>query len=406
MLVDINEELHFCQVIYFASVRSQNWMEQFSKIALKYATELGRVLTHFTFWSHDYKIDYPTLRYIKRNQGRLTQAFGNELYKGIDFYSLDEGQRFILAPYYISLVTKDSFLLKDIGRYGIVLIDCKLDSLKAHTAEVSISREFLNDMKSIVNPRYGAVTVMQWKKIPESYFRNSTSAYLTPEEHQEVKIWEREGCRFETIVRDVYWGNVLTRNHWGNSKAKEQYLLKTIEHECRGNTFWIDENTLFFCAPFDICPQDDPRMLDFKERMYKVFDKCEIEVIRAHMDNYPEPQIDPIINILQDDTSKKPMKLRSKRKLIIRYHMTDNSGPTKVHDCVSEILRQAGRMSLIIRKEKTEDGLLAEITFNGSKVPEVRKVLVYCIKKMNMDIEVNPPIDEEDSIDDVDFTVP
>jgi hypothetical protein len=380
-------------------------MEPFSKIALKYSSELGRILTHLTIWTEDYKKRCPTLKYIKRNQKRITEAFLNRMYNGVDFYSIEDKDMFIGAPFYLSLVTKDSFLQKDM-KYGILIMECKLDYLREHTNILKIPNQFLNDIKSIMDPINGTVTVMQRGKMPSFYFRNSMSSDLTTEEKQEVKIWEREGHRFETIVRDIYWGNVITRKHWGNDKTKEGYLLKAIKQECKENVFWIDENTLFFCAPFEICVQDDPKMLDFKDRMYKVFDKLGIEIIRAHLDRYPEPKVELPINLLQEDTSKKPKKLRSKKKLIIRYRIRKDSEETKEHKCIAEVLAQAGPLPLIIKSEKVQDGLLSEVEISGSKVSKVRQAIIYCIKKLNMEFEVNPPIDEEDSIEDVDFTLP
>jgi len=408
---DVNEELRFCLVIYFLSVRSQSWMELFSEVALKYATELERFLTHFEFWPKDNKTRTSVLQYIKRNQKRLTKAFNSGIYRGISFYSKDEG--LFWSPLYLSLVTKEPLLLRIAGMedsivyydYGTLLMDCKLDYLKDRNTELSIvSKHFLHDIKPVVNLGYGFVTVMQERKYPRFYFINSASSPdLAPKEEQESRIWEREGRRFQTIMRDIYWGNVLTRSHWGNDKAKEEYLLKAIEHECKGNVSWIDENTLFFCAPFDVCTQDDPKMLNFKEHMYKVFDKCEIEIIRANIGNYPGPQNETKIDVLQKDTGKKHKKLRSKKRLIIQYQITKDSRQTKEHKCIFKIFQQMGPLPLIIKKEETQDGLQGEITIDGSKVSRVRKAIVYCVEKMNMKIKMNPPIDKEDTIHDMDL---
>jgi hypothetical protein len=378
-------------------------MEVFHSVALKYATEFGQVLTHFDLWPVDDKTQTSMLRYIKQNQRLLTEAFNSKNYKGIDFFSKDKES--FWSPFYLSLLTDDILSARFLGMgrgdeiiYGTVLMRRLLYSIKERNVQLSISKQFIDDIKSIIHFGYGVVTVMEEKKYPHDYFRNSPSSpALTTDEEREVKIWIREGHRFETIIRDIYWGNVLTKKHWGSDIAKEKYLLKSLEHECQNNIFWIDDETLFFCAPFDICPQDDTKMLDFKERLYKVFDKLEIEVIRAHLDRYPEPQID----LLQEDINKKSRKLRSKKKLIIRYRMIQNSEPTEEHECVSEILSQAGRLPLIIRPEEKQDGRWVEITVDGRKVPKVRKAVIYCVEKMNMNIEVNPPIDDEDSVADI-----
>jgi hypothetical protein len=227
------------------------------------------------------------LRYIKRNQERLTQAFGSGMFKGISFYSKDE--KSFWSPFYLSLVTEDILSLRDIGMgrgdeiiYGTALMRCRLNSLKKHTTELCISKQFLLDIKSIVNTGYGIVTAMQEGKYPHDYFRNSASSlYLTPDESKEIEMWRRKGHRFQTMVRNIYWGNVLSRSHWRNNKAKEKYLLTGLQHECGDNVIWIDNNTLFFCAPYDILDyeQDESKKEQFQNNIRSILKDCDIDVL-------------------------------------------------------------------------------------------------------------------------------
>ncbi|MHC4758999.1 MAG: hypothetical protein ACYTE8_10110 [Planctomycetota bacterium] len=247
---------------------------------------------------------------------------------------------------------------------------------------------------------------MKGKMYPFAYFEDMpTSAYLTDREREDARIWEKQGSKFKTLVRDVYWGNVISRSHWGKDKEKEQYLLKELGKECKDNVFWIDKETLFFCAPFDICPKDDVKILNFKKRIYKIFKKCEIEVINADLDSYKEPKCDFEIEPPNPEIKKKKKRPRTKKKLLIRYKADDDLESIKEHNCVLDIFNEVGPLPLTIEKEKVEDSLWLEIMVEGHKVPSVRKEIIYSIKKLNMSIEVYPPIDEGDSVSDLDFTI-
>lgn len=405
MYEQAKDQVRFCHVIYFTSVFSQKWMEIFNKIALKYAAHVGRELTHFEFWPRDNKTRCSLLRYIKRNQARLSDESQCSVYKGISFYSKEKD--LFWSPFFISIVKKDQLLIK-MGKmkdvviyddYGSVIIDCDLNYLKNNNSEcIFFSKQFLEDIKVITDLGYGVISAMEVNKYPRDYFRNSPSSpELTYEEEQEVQIWRREGHRFETLVRDIYWGNVLTRKHWGYDEAREQILLDVLKRECGDRVFWIDENTLFFCAPFEICPQNDPKMMAFKERLYKVFDELGIEVVRAHLDRYPEPKTELSSLLLQDALPKMPKKLRSKkRRLMIRYQFNEARKDTAEQICVQTILSQFGRLAMIIRKEPKDDGVWMEILVEGKKVPAVRKALIQEILGKNLSIEVNPPIDKDE----------
>jgi hypothetical protein len=389
-------------VFYYTDFIPHSWLPNLWQIIEKLTQQLNYQITHFGFRRYDGSGSSRPYKNILRNKKKLFDENSGEDIKQIHIYSCEESIDWFDAPFIVSVVNQ-----YDDRGYNTLVIQSDLLRVELVENIANTIKGIIGDLLSLINSQYGFIDIIPSSKCPAFFYYNGPpSADYAEEEKNAINVWREEGKRFQTIMRDIYWGNILTRSHWGNNKAKEEYLLKAIEHECKENVFWIDENTLFFCAPFEICPQDDPKMMEFKERLYRVFDKLEIEVIGVHLDRYPEPEVKLPINLLAEDTGKKPRKLRSKKKLIIRYRVRKDSEETKENKCIEEILKQAGPLPLIIKPEKVQDGILSEIEVSGSKVPKVRQAIIYCIKKMNMDFEVNPPIDEEDSVEDMDFTMP
>jgi len=85
--------------------------------------------------------------------------------------------------------------------------------------------------------------------------------------------------------------------------------------------------------------------------------------------------------------------------------MIKDSEQTKEHNCVFDIFKEKGPLSFILNKKESKDGIWAEIKVDGPKVSIVRESLIYCIQRMNMDIEIFPHIDDEDNISATNFTL-
>jgi hypothetical protein len=279
-----SKELHFCLVLYFSKIKSPNKFEEFENLALKYASELSQLLTHFEPWPSNNRVLQRPYRYIKRNQDRLKKAITNEAAKGIDFYATGKDGDFIEAPLSFGFVN-----LKEEKGYGIVTMRCKVNILKKSHTGLHLSHQFIKDMNSLVDVKYGLVHMMQGRKYPGLYFLDSTSSiYLTIQEEKNVERWRKEGSRFESIVRGIYWGNIWSRSHWHNSKAKEKHLMKELEHECQGNVLWINKYTVFFCAPFDIsdCKEYQSKLNEFRCRIHKICMNYDIEVLSNSVSSY------------------------------------------------------------------------------------------------------------------------
>jgi hypothetical protein len=260
-------------VSYFNQVLESNWVDGFTLKAKSVAEKYKRKISHFDFRTLDKTGPRKGYKFIKRNFKYLNEkGFGSKV-ESLCYYCLNEGEVYFDSP--LTFVIRPC---RENKTYGVLIIQIHT---KLFTQEISENYfDILSDIRANIGTQYAFVHIMQNEKYPVLYFLDAPySSKLNDNERNMAGIWERNGYRFPSILRDIFWGNIICRTHWKGDKKKEIYLLTELKHECKGNIHWIDPDTLYFQAPFDICFHDDPKMLDFRERLYKVFDNCGVEII-------------------------------------------------------------------------------------------------------------------------------
>jgi len=281
-------ELFFCEVFYYkASIVPDNWAEILHTQALKHSRDLDLLLTHFDFWPMDENCKSKGYRYIKRNQSKLKDLIKSTENKGAFFYCVGEDVNYFEAPMAISMLNEEPSAVGISKKgfetdYGIFVFQSKLENVLKNNSVPDLSMRILKDISLSINVKYGIVTVMEGRKYPGMYFYNSAcSRYLDDDEEQEVTTWRMEGYRFDSIVRKIYWGNIISPGHWNNDKSKEKYLLTELKHECEGKVFWINDDILFFCAPFDIseCETNKPKFQQFQKTIAHILTDIGVELL-------------------------------------------------------------------------------------------------------------------------------
>lgn len=274
------KDLYLCYVMYFPAMRHKSWVEPFCAVAAKYAGEFGREVTHFVPDPYDnMRWRSKTYRYIKRNYKHLTQPKVDSILKTLEFYSVGSDNDLLMSPLLISLnnTQKDK-------NYGTVFMQCQTSVFEDTSEVVDFSRRFIGDVNLIVKIEYGLVCLMRGNKYPGLYFGDlAASTHLTDEEEKNAKVWEKQGSQFQTLVRDVYWGNVLSKAHWGNNSIRKRSLLQRLKRVCEENVFSIDEKSLFFCAPFDILDsiRSQRKLTEFKDQVHKLYENSGIKVLKS-----------------------------------------------------------------------------------------------------------------------------
>ena len=271
---------YLCCVLYFAELRKRVWVRTFWNLALKYASELGLEVTHFV--SDTYDNDSwrcKTYKYVRRNQNRLAEKGIEQNLRVLDFHYVDKDGDLAMAPLTISMRNR-----RKNEAFGRVFVQCQQKILCQKIGVVKLLYQLFSDLNHLIRVQYGFVNLMQGNKYPYAYAEGmAVSAYLSDEEELSAKVWEEEGWKFHTAVRRVYWGNVVSKSHWRYDGSREKYLLRNLEEICKGNVFWLNEETLFFCAPFDIsdCTEKTTKFDEFKNHILKLYEDVGIEVLNA-----------------------------------------------------------------------------------------------------------------------------
>lgn len=259
-------------VCYFNGPLKSSWVNWFTIKAENIAEKYNRKISHFDFRMHDGTGSRKGYKFITRNCKYLREEGFNEKVVNLYFYCLNEGEVFFNSP--LTFVIKPCHGKKTYGALIVQIHTCLFSQ------EIS-ERYFdiLSDIRANIGTQYAFVHMMQNDKYPVLYFLDAPySNKLSDNERKKVENWKQNGYKFPNILRGIYWGNMICRSHWGGDDKKEIYLLTELKHECKENLHWIDQDTLYFQAPFNICLEDDPKMLDFREKIYKVFDNCEIKI--------------------------------------------------------------------------------------------------------------------------------
>jgi len=264
------EDIYICYTMYFSARRTKFWVQPYWDFSIKYASKLSREVTHFAPDRYDNKSwRCKVYRYIKRNHKYLLGKGVDQALRTLAFYSLGDDGDFVMSPWFTSLSNSQSDRL-----YGTVFMHCQENIFVKVHKDIDFFLHFIEDLNSLVKIEYGLIHLMEGKKYPGLYFGDlPASGYLSKEENHNAKTWEKEGHRFRTIVRDIYWGNVLSKSHWGNDKHKQDYLVARLKNECGDNVFWIDKDTIFFCAPFDIsqCVTNQSKFRKFQRNIGSIF---------------------------------------------------------------------------------------------------------------------------------------
>lgn len=262
--------------VYFNQFKSLSWVSWLDEQSNRIANELGMSVSHFDFRRLDKNVSKNGYKYKHRNL--LYFENNGQLITDLTFYCLDKGEQYFGSRLSITVRVQN----KD-NRFSVLIFQIDESLLRKHTPDF-----FCYDLLCLARKEsadiFGLVHVMENDKFPVLYFLDAPySRELTKGERDEAKIWGTEGRAFGTIVRNIYWGNVITRAHWGNDPKKEKYLLTELQHECQGNVEWIDKDTVYFHAPFGILNYTEDQMEEYRQRLYKVMENCGIEVFATKL---------------------------------------------------------------------------------------------------------------------------
>jgi hypothetical protein len=129
----------------------------------------------------------------------------------------------------------------ELFKYGFVY----LQILKEKQNLFDYALKMIKDCFSIVKIEYGLVCEMEKDKLPNAYFNELGSDKLSKEDRDNMLLWRKNKINFNTLIRELYIGNILTSKHLNNERKNLIVFEKEIKDLCV-KTEWLNDDTLFF----------------------------------------------------------------------------------------------------------------------------------------------------------------
>jgi hypothetical protein len=235
----MDEDKFICIPLYFAQPPANGFLYQFWEL-IKFIKQNEK--KDITNW------EFSTAEHIKAKMGKSLDNGNAVFYKNIiEKYNDD---LFYLTVFFMKngtnvLVHPDvdvSFKKYYTNRnYGMIY----LQILKQQQDIFSYAIKLIKDCFSMIKIEYGFICEMERMKLPYAYFHDIGSDKLTEEDRNNMRIWIKNRSYFNSIIRELYMGNILTTKHLNNDRRNLLLLEKEIK-DLGIKTEWINDDTLFF----------------------------------------------------------------------------------------------------------------------------------------------------------------
>jgi hypothetical protein len=135
----------------------------------------------------------------------------------------------------------------------------------------------VTELSNIADVRYGLVHPMPHDKSPFDYFEdNPSSNKLTPAEKANLEQWRwgRYGALYQGLMRDVYWGNLITLQHCPGYSSVQALAAKTWAAIPGVKVTLLSDEKLFFTLPLEPlgseCEMDEAVRISARQALEKI----------------------------------------------------------------------------------------------------------------------------------------
>lgn len=255
MVKNIDDNERVVLIGYFSSNKTKTWMFDVFEFFMDLAHQKNFPVNEFSFDGKDGTIISGSCRRKgKKYQEFLTWLKSNDPKegKGIGLSHFNQNDYMIFSQF--QLLLNNSIKEKGYGYVGLQLTSAAFqDSEEIY----EFSKEIFKKLASIVNIKQGFIRKFDKKKAPLMYYHDSTSmASLSKAEEEEIENWVANGKQFESLVRGVYWGNLLTDGHFDKSEIRKSHICKQLEQECGSKVYQLNDELVLLCAPEDLARKD------------------------------------------------------------------------------------------------------------------------------------------------------
>ncbi len=270
---------YLCYAFYTSIPLDTPWVNPLWKLSLELAGEVGLNITHFEYdkygninWRNHY-----VYRHIKRNQNELIKIHPR-LLRSLSFYCVGEDGDYLLSPFSCSMW---SFGVEQ-TRDKMIYFQFRYDYLDKICQDLILHNHLLENINKLALPIYGFVQPIVGKKYPIFFcYGMPNSIHLNESEEADAEIWGNQWNKYTTHIRNVYWGNIITKSHWGDDFSKGRSLFSELEAACSGQITWNGDNMIFFRCPIDIFDLDCKRekFENWRKTIRRILTQYGIEIL-------------------------------------------------------------------------------------------------------------------------------
>jgi hypothetical protein len=212
---------YICISSYFSAVNHRNWAGWFWELARAYGKRLEVDLSDFVFETYDYAA------FGGEKQMDDTAATAQLLAEAERGYVMKVGVS--AAPdQVVHTLSPFTMWAEDCRRqrgYGIVYLQFAPDLLDDAATGLQLATLTASELGNGLDIRYGILHRMGAGDLPDAYFGGASMLAPTPQQEQELLEWDAKSPYFQSMIRDIYWGNFITDGHWqGDADCREQLL--------------------------------------------------------------------------------------------------------------------------------------------------------------------------------------
>jgi hypothetical protein len=267
--------------MYFDQFHRDDWEVPILQLSERIVRHLGVAHTRLVYWPEN-SSNWRSRHYVYRpsNLKKLEKVLASTHLALLWLLSLRTDD-WVPDPDYYLLADAEKYELKPYRCFHLGINTRLIPSLRRE-ALWPFMPSVVTELEHIADVRYGLVHIMPHDKSPFDYFEdNPSSENLTSAEKANLEQWRwgRQGSLYQSLMRDVYWGNLITLQHCpGYSSAQD--LATDIQAAIPGvSVSLLSDEKLFFSLPLDMSESECEMNEAVRMRARQALEKLGINIM-------------------------------------------------------------------------------------------------------------------------------
>lgn len=243
------QDQYIAGTVYCDTAGSNRWVRDVIELAVDECMRVERQVTHLDIIRRDeqaimngVKIDRKPGRRPRRASKASFDALAREecasMVRVCDLYSVGDDEDFMMSPVLIGAADRTDSM----GYTQLHFQRLMTAGMEESAADVVRMISRISTSLKIV---YGIVDVMTGWQYPTAYFANAPlSTHLSAAQDASAVMWRQRERECATVIRGMYWINVLTAGHYGGVKTSVREKLAAI-----GGAIYEHEELLIVVGP-------------------------------------------------------------------------------------------------------------------------------------------------------------